>query len=455
MAKKLPAQHKNNADKIKLLIHSDFLCTTGFAQVAENLVKRLIATGRYDITVIGINYYGEPYDHTVWPITVYPAIAQQMQHETAYQDFMGRQRVLDELAKGEYDILWTQCDPEPMKNFGGLINEVRRYLVKSGQKPFVWTHYFPVDSYLRDYQVESLKESDLPICYTEFGVEEINKIDSKLVVGHIPLGVDTKIFYPMSDTEIKKAKQKGFGGLFKDKFVVLNVNRNQRRKGLHQTIAAFALFKKLVANAFLWIHARLEDPDGGDFRFIADFYGLKEGIDWAYPAQMPESGLSHESMNALYNVADVVLTTSQGEGWGLSLSEAMATMTPIVGSDNTSISEILADGRGVLVPCDSFSWWGNSDRNIVRPVVNVEETAEALLKVHSSDNNKMVERAFRWVQTIDWDLVADLWEDEFLNMMVGLEEYSKKTTGVNDLCPICSANATETKFKKCKKHYVV
>ena len=61
--------------KIKLLFFGDTPSgNTGFSTVSKNILKRLYATGKYDITVVGINYFGDPHD---LPYKIYPAAYNQ------------------------------------------------------------------------------------------------------------------------------------------------------------------------------------------------------------------------------------------------------------------------------------------------------------------------------------------------------------------------------------------
>ena len=60
--------------KLKVLWWSDMISATGFSQVAQNILKRLSATGKYDFDIVAINYGGDPFDRQEYPYTVYPAI---------------------------------------------------------------------------------------------------------------------------------------------------------------------------------------------------------------------------------------------------------------------------------------------------------------------------------------------------------------------------------------------
>jgi len=47
-------------DKIKVLALCDYTCSTGFGQVAKNIWQNLYTTGKYELDVVGINYFCDP-----------------------------------------------------------------------------------------------------------------------------------------------------------------------------------------------------------------------------------------------------------------------------------------------------------------------------------------------------------------------------------------------------------
>lgn len=63
-----------------------------------------------------------------------------------------------------------------------------------------------------------------------------------------------------------------------------------------------------------------------------------------------EKVFKDEEMPILYNISDLVLLTSEAEGLGMCLLEAMACQTPIIGTDVMGINEVITDGfNGGLV----------------------------------------------------------------------------------------------------------
>src|SRR5438105_3904833 len=96
--------------KIRILAWGDYCCTTGFATVMSNIMRTLHASGKYEITVVGINYTGDPYDKDLFPGQVWPAKPGTISNGTVYDDVYGRQRLLDLAGSGQYDVLFMLQD---------------------------------------------------------------------------------------------------------------------------------------------------------------------------------------------------------------------------------------------------------------------------------------------------------------------------------------------------------
>jgi glycosyltransferase involved in cell wall biosynthesis len=99
--------------------------------------------------------------------------------------------------------------------------------------------------------------------------------------------------------------------------------------------------------------------------------------------------LTDEQLCGLYSYAGVYLMTSRHEGFGLPAAEAMACQTPVVCTDANGNMEFCRHGETAIV--------GR----------NVEELADAVLKVQRDGATKMVQRAFDLIQTYQWESVID------------------------------------------------
>ena len=119
-------QHTENA-KLKVLALGDYGCSTGFATVMSNIMRELDKTGRFEIDVVGINYTGDPYDQKKFPGKVWPA----MNIATAFSgDVYGRQRYLDFLGSGNYDIAFILQDTFIVKDMMDAILETQKNILK-------------------------------------------------------------------------------------------------------------------------------------------------------------------------------------------------------------------------------------------------------------------------------------------------------------------------------------
>ena len=392
-------------DKKKVLWLSDFNCATGFATVAHNIIEQLLKSERYEFHVIGINHLGEPYDFTKWP---FPVNFKKVHSDQRYADVLGRQRLLDFLNTGYFDIVFTMLDTTSIASIGGKIAEARQ------QFGFQWIFYYPVEGPERDEWINnSVMLADFPVAYTNFGRQETMRINPAVSPRVIYHGVNLKDFFPIKDSsEFRQYYFKKNA----DKFIITNVNRNQQRKDIPRTIMAFAKFKQYRPDSLLYLHMNPKDF-GGNVLEMAGYWGLKKDIDFMVPENFDAfRGYPIDVINKIYNASDVVVTTTLGEGWGLTTTEAMATKTPVIIPDNTSLSEIGAEGRAKLVRCGKeLICNGESDCNRYRPLTDVDDLVAALVDCYDNGDKyaAMAEKAFSWVKTLSWDNIGCYWRELF------------------------------------------
>jgi glycosyltransferase involved in cell wall biosynthesis len=62
------------------------------------------------------------------------------------------------------------------------------------------------------------------------------------------------------------------------------------------------------------------------------------------------TGWPAQDLAVLYNAADVFMSTSWGEGFGLTLAEALACGVPVVAQDVSAITEVVGPGGILLEP---------------------------------------------------------------------------------------------------------
>jgi glycosyltransferase involved in cell wall biosynthesis len=262
--------------------------------------------------------------------------------------------------------------------------------------------------------------------------------------------VDKDVFTPPVDNTFREK----FFTDHKDSFIILNVNRNQPRKELYRTFAGFSAFHKKYPNTFLFMLCQMNDV-GGNIYEIAEHYGLKWDVDWACPAEGTygaNQGYPVATVNAIYGAVDLVVSTTVGEGWGLSFSEGAACKRPLLFPKNTSLIEMVGENeeRGYFIKSGTspnlWTCMGAGDNNILRPQVDVLDMADRLeyIYLHQDEAKAKAEKTYDEIWT--WKEVGKRWievfgkAENFLNLV-----RSDEKTGRNELCPCNSGK----KYKHC------
>ena len=384
---------------------------TGFASVSRNILEILYKTAQYDIDIFGINHHGEPYDN--FPYRIWPAMDYQN------SDPYGRRKFCNFAIQHDFDILWVLQDSFIVDFLPELIG----YLKTNRTKPFRSIMYYPVDSILREDWYNNIKVVDRLVAYTNFGKQALlendftnttegGKLRSVDVILH---GVDTNTFYPMSKEDCVKFRDHYFS-YNKDKFIFMNINRNQQRKDIPRTILAFKEFNKIVPESVLYLHMAHVDQ-GWNIPNLLKQFGLTLGKEVLLPERMePNKGYPIEVINYLYNAVDCVVSTTLGEGAGLGWIESMACKTPVIMPNNTAMSELITEDKGYLVNSGSTpNLWTSlpNDNDVLRPLVDVEDMVAKMLHVYNNyeEAKQKAENAYKWIQSdLKWSgKIAKQW----------------------------------------------
>lgn len=204
----------------------------------------------------------------------------------------------------------------------------------------------------------------------------------------IPNGVDIERFSEVESETVADVERRYDldGGP-----VVLFVGTIMPRKGVEDLVRAVG---EVVAEGYDDLRVVLAGEDDLDGEYVEEVRaavreeGLEEVVDM--PGFVPA-----EDLPALYAAADVFAMPSREEGFGMTVTEAMAAGTPVVGTRVGGIPQLVEDGQqGALVaPNDT------------------EGLATALSRVlASSERSAMGERAIEQAESYSWRGVGDQFE---------------------------------------------
>ena len=164
---------------------------------------------------------------------------------------------------------------------------------------------------------------------------------------YVPHGINPSVFYDVSnDVDFIKFKEQ-FEHDHGKKFIVFWNNRNIKRKQPGDIIIAFKKFSDAVGkdNVCLFMKTHILDPNG------TDLLSVKESIANDCDILFNQEHISQKILNYFYNLADVTISLSSAEGFGLSTAESLMAGTPII----APVTGGLRDQMGMVNDFDNIS----------------------------------------------------------------------------------------------------
>jgi glycosyltransferase involved in cell wall biosynthesis len=227
------------------------------------------------------------------------------------------------------DAIFLITDPRYFTWLFDIENEIRK------TTPIIYLNIwddFPVPLYNKPYY-----ES----CDALLGISKQTVLINKLALGdktkgkiieYVPHGINTNVFYPLEkgNKELQKLKDQVYG---KDEvdFTLFFNSRNIRRKQIPDTLLAFKYFldklpKEKADKCRLLLHTELVSEHGTNLIAVRDYLFGKKSKNIIFST----SKITPHELNKIYNLADAQILLTSNEGWGLSLTEALLTGTPII-----------------------------------------------------------------------------------------------------------------------------
>lgn len=385
---------------MKILIWSDAGAHTGYGTVTDQLTRRWVEQGA-EIHVLATNYLGDP-----WPgaVKLYPA---------------SKNNRADAFGVGRVEELLNLVKPDVFFVLQDLYTVAEGLATLNGKFPVPTVLYVPVDGIpLPRKWLEAASVADVVVAMSYHGKRALNDYGIKSqVLWH---GVDHNILYPVTKARplylqegenrralVNKEDCKVALGT-SGRFVVLAVNRNAVRKNYPDTIRAFDRFRRRHPDAFLYIHAVTQD-EGGDLEVLLDRFGLTREHAWIHNPGSTFVGSDKGTLTWIYNAADVKLSLSMAEGFGLTDLEALACGTPVIAQDYSATSEVVGPG-GVLVPVQRHF---TTARMVDFALPDMDAVDEALESLYEGEmlRKQLSDKAVQHANKFQWDATAiRFWE---------------------------------------------
>jgi len=207
-----------------------------------------------------------------------------------------------------------------------------------------------------------------------------------------------------------------------DAIVFLNANRNSQRKRLDLMIMGFVklLQNPDADNVYLMVVTAM-NPQQGAFYDIQRVY-LSEltlaGLDHADYAKRlmiidtaPPKTLTDAQINEIYNMTDIGINTSDGEGFGLCQLEHLYTGAPQVVTKVGSYDSFLDSNVATFIPPSGLQYFaGSMPLGFSAPIFSREDIGAAMLDAVKNVTKRR--EAIKKFPFKSWSTVCDSWLED-------------------------------------------
>ena len=385
--------------KLLWIGHSGTL-QTGFGRVAQNILH--YAHQSWDVAVLGIGYDGDP--HTM-PYKIYPAGNRG--------DQWGMNRLEHVYFGHKPDVTCIVMEPW---NIAEYVKNLRAGL---GSKPKIVAYAVIDGENVKAEHAHWLSQCDVCIFPTDFAVAEAKKAGYHGYGYVIPHGVNPVLYRPCNKQWARK--QIGLSNLLdEDAFIFNNVNMNQPRKRIDLSIEAFALFLERAGNppqCMLNLHLSKKMEEGWDIGQLATYFDVRGRIS----VIAEEIKTVEENMKYVYNAADVQITTTAGEGFGLTTLEGMACGIAQIVPDFSALGD-WAKPACVAVPVSDRQIM-SKQQNVVRRTPTASDVADAMVAIYQDAEMRKrlgrMARKYSLQETFRWSTIASGFEEAFIRALDG------------------------------------
>jgi glycosyltransferase involved in cell wall biosynthesis len=338
---------ENSVKKLKLLLVSTHLHQfTGYSKVSHNIIQELSKKLYLKLTHFGFQKMPEvPAGFRPYPsnVEVYDAAG----GEKPLQQGFGYGQLPDFIRRKEPNVVMIYNDLSVVSRF---LEEIRKSGIPRNFK--IWVYCDQVyNTQLQPFLDTLNRDADLVFTFSSAWKKCLKEQGITRPIDVITHGFDKEKFFPIPRELARKQMN-----LPNDRFVILNLNRNQPRKRYDILIMAFVelICKYPTKPIFLFCVCDKGEKGGWDlFGLYKRELTLRKVPVEQFGDRLMVSSVDmvfrDEDINMFYNAANVGINTADGEGWGLCNFEQMGVGVAQVVPDIGGFKEFCTSNNSILV----------------------------------------------------------------------------------------------------------
>jgi|TARA_Y100000817_G_C16862284_1_gene546364 glycosyltransferase involved in cell wall biosynthesis len=409
---------------------------TGYATYLREIMKRLHATGKYELAEFAsYGEQGSPNASSI-PWHFYGNLPVNDEQKEVYDSVPTNQ-----FGEWKFEAVLLDFLPD-------IVCDIRDFWMlefqeRSPFRPYYhWVIMPTVDAFPQNEQwLATFANADGVFNYSDWGHDILKKESNGKVkcLGSAPPSADAA-YVPVEDKQEHKIS---FGFDPKAKFVG-TVMRNQRRKLFPDLFEAFRLFLDMSGDNDTYLYCHTSYPDlGWDIPKLLNQYSLSSKVLFTYVCNScghtfpsffsdarrkcgscgkftaglsnVQKGVSYEYLASTMNLFDLYIQYANSEGFGLPQVEAAACGVPVMSVDYSAMSSVVRKLGGV--PLKTKALYNEVETACNRAVPDNENTAREIKKFFdlSEVERKSLSNTTRlnFEKYYQWDKTAKKWEEYF------------------------------------------
>ena len=340
-----------SAKKLKFMLVSTHCHQfTGYSKVSHGILEQLSKQPNLELTHFGFQKHPQaPQEYRPYPpsIDVIDAAALEASSGQQQQQGFGYQVLVDSIRKKRPNVVMIYNDMAVVTRF---LEEIRKSGVSREFK--VWIYCDQVYDCQLQGGIDILnRDADRVFAFTSYWKKQLKDQGVTRPIHILGHGFDPTTYFTVPRDLARKSLK-----LPDDMFVIMNLNRNQPRKRQDIMIMAFVeLVVKYPTKPIVLLCICDKGEKGGWWLFELYSRELKkrgvpiEQFGNRLMISSQDMVFKDEDINVLYNIADVGISTAEGEGWGLCTFEQMGVGIPQVVPDLGGYKEFCSNENSMVV----------------------------------------------------------------------------------------------------------
>lgn len=417
--------------------------STGYATWSNEILRRLHATGKYEIAELGCFVEADDPKGLTLPWKFYGNLPRRgNQEEWA---IFNRNGNINQFGKWKFEEVCLDFQPD-------IVFDIRDHWMYSfeGDSPyrryFHWCIMPTVDQTPQNSQfLNGYLKADSVFTYTGWGLDVLKKTNAGInLIGVAPAGADIHKFVPTTN----KRGHKEYFGLPGDSLIIGTLMRNQARKLFPNLFQAFGQFlrkapKDISSRAFLLCHTSypdwwnlpelLKENEIGHkvlftykcanqacrHYFMSFFMDAKGACPKCgnLTASMgnTHNGFDREEIANIYNAMDLYVQYATNEGFGMGQVEATACGVPLMSVNYSGMEDVVKKVGGYPIKVKSFQ--KEPETGCDKAIPDNDHLVELMIEFFSKPTAIRRQEGFharkKTEEHYDWDKTMKVLEDFF------------------------------------------